>query len=62
MQMNEIVGLVEIGARRPKSKPTPEAPRTTRESRPVRQVADAPSRREAVAETPRSPREYGAGF
>ena len=62
MQMNEIVGLVQIGARRPKSKRTPDASRKTRESLPERQVADAPRPREAVAETPRSPHEYGAGF
>ncbi len=62
MQMNEIVGLVQIGARRPKSKRVPNATRPMRESRAERQSADAPRRRETDAETTRLPRQYGAGF
>ena len=63
MQMNDIVGLVQIGARRPKSKRVPNATRPMRESRAEqRQSADAPRRREADAETTRLPPQYGAGF
>lgn len=63
MQMNEIVGLVQIGARRPKSKRAPNATRTTRG--PNQQTVSASEMRDELLRTPGTkdkPVRYGSGF
>ena len=62
MQVNELVGQVRKGTRLPDMDRASDDTRAIRESRAERQVVDAPRRREAVAETKRTPRQYGAGF
>ncbi len=62
MQVNESVGQVRKGTRLPDMDRASEDTRATRESRAERRGVEAPRRREAVAETTRLPRQYGAGF
>lgn len=63
MQMNEIVGLVQIGARRPKSKRAPNTTRTTRD--PSQKAITASEMRDELPRTPGTtvkPVRYGGGF
>jgi hypothetical protein len=63
MQMNEIVGLVQIGARRPKSKRAPNATHTTRD--PSQKAISASEKRDGLLRTPGTtdkPVRYGSGF
>ena len=63
MQMNEIVGLVQIGARRPKSKRASNATRTTRGS--SQQAVSASETRDELQRTPETtdkPVRFGSGF
>ena len=62
MQVNEFVGQVRKGTRLPDMDRASKDTRAMRESRAERPAADAPRRREAVTETTRLPRQYGAGF
>ena len=62
MHVNESVGQIPKGTRIPDLDRDSEDTRTKRESRAERQGADAPRRREPVAETTRLPPQYGAGF
>ena len=62
MQVNEFVGQVRKGTRLPDMDRASSDTRATRETRTERLGVAAPRRREAVAETKRLPRQYGAGF